>query len=339
MKSNPHPTVLDLLYSSGIRNFDTASPGEIQLIGERFPDASCYFMHAVKSRQAIALALETFRVRHFVVDHPGELDKLKQVAGKADIVVMVRVATRGGDAKFDLSAKFGATPEVAAELLDSAHDYGFETGLCFHVGSQCSSTSAFDHAFSEIRKVLSQTRAPISLMDVGGGFPARYEGAVAPPFEAFLDAIRRGAGSFGGNGVELMCEPGRALVAEGMSLLTRVRLRKENHIYINDGVYGSLLLMTIGLRLPLRLVRPDGAVGPHDTEYVVYGPTCDGLDELPQRFRLPPDVREGDWIEIGCMGAYTVSLRTTFNGFYTDKLVTVDKPFRTLVNPRRSPAA
>ena len=142
--------------------------------------------------------------------------------------------------------------------------------------------------------------------------------------------IRREVAGLGISDLELMCEPGRALVAEGMSVVVRVQLRKGNRIYLNDGIYGSLLGMTIGIRYPMRLLRGSGDTGPHDTEFLAYGPTCDGLDELPQRFRLPADVREGDWIEIGCMGAYTVSLRTGFNGFYPDTFVTVGKPFRKL---------
>jgi len=330
VKSNPHPAVLDLLYAAGIRHFDTASLGEMRLISERFADARCYFMHAVKSRRAIARALDQYKIRHFVVDHPDELKKLREVAGKTDIVIMVRLATRGDDAQFNLSTKFGATPTAAVALLDTARGYSFETGLCFHVGSQCISTSAFDDAFADVKHVLSSTQAPISCLDVGGGFPVHYENIDPPPFEEFAETIRLGVRSLGISGCELMCEPGRALVAEGMSVLTRVHLRKGNRIYLNDGIYGSLHGMTIGVRFPMRLVRAYADVGAHDTEFLAYGPTCDGLDELPQRFRLPADVCEGDWIEIGCMGAYTISLRTTFNGFYPDTFATLETPFRNL---------
>jgi ornithine decarboxylase len=136
-----------------------------------------------------------------------------------------------------------------------------------------------------------------------------------------------------------MCEPGRALVAEGMSVLTRVQLRKDQQSDLNDGIYGSVYAMVIGLRFPARLIRAGADPGLHDTPFVAYGPTCDGLDELPQRLMLPGDAREGDWIEFGCMGAYTVSLRTDFNGFYPDTLVTVDKPFRELGLPPAAPQA
>lgn len=328
VKSNPHPDVLDWLYAAGIRHFDTASPGEIRLVAGRLKDVACYYMHPVKSRQAISMALDEFGVRHFVVDHPDELKKMREIAGGRDIIIVVRMATRSKSAQFNLSEKFGASPEAAAELLDTARGHGFSTGLCFHVGSQCMSTSAFADAFADVRRVLSSTRATLTCLDVGGGFPAYYECLQPPRFEEFADTIRREAAGLNAPDMQLMCEPGRALVAEGMSVVVRIRLRKGDRIYLNDGIYGSLNGMTIGIRYPMRLLRGSGDTGPHDTEYLAYGPTCDGLDELPQRFKLPADAREGDWIEIGCMGAYTVSLRTGFNGFYPDTFVTVAKPFR-----------
>ena len=327
VKSNPHPSVLDWLHGAGINDFDTASPGEMELVRSRFPDARCYYMHAVKGRGAIARANDEFGIRHFVVDHPAELAKLRDVLGGADIVVMVRLATRGEQVQFDLSAKFGASSDEAAELLDAAAAHGYATGLCFHVGSQCLAPAAFSDAFNDVRRTLSLCGAKITCIDVGGGFPVRYAGIDPPALDQFLAVIAHEFESLGLEDCALMCEPGRALVADGMSVLTRVELRKDDRIYLNDGIYGSLHGMTIGVRFPLRRMRPGTREAPHDTEFVAYGPTCDGLDELPQRLRLPADLREGDWIEFGCMGAYTLSLRTTFNGFYPDDFATVDAPF------------
>ena len=336
VKSNPHEAVLAWLHEAGIRDYDTASPAEMALVSNNLSGAACYFMHPVKSRTGIARAYREFGIRHFVVDHPDELVKIQDVLGKVDIVIVVRLSTKNEDATFDLSSKFGTTPEMAARLLDAAASFGYAAGLCFHVGSQCTSPQAFSDAFREVAKALEASAARIVCLDVGGGFPAYYEDTSPPPLESYMAAIREGAGLLQLDDCELMCEPGRALVAEGMSVLTRVQLRKDRKIYLNDGIYGSFYTMVIGLRFPARLVRAGADPGPHDTQFVAYGPTCDGLDELPQRLLLPRDVREGDWIEIGCMGAYTVSLRTDFNGFYPDTIVTVDKPFR---EPGWQPAA
>ncbi len=327
VKSNPHPAVLEWLHDAGIRDFDTASTGEMELIRGRFPDARCFYMHAVKGRSAIARARHEFGIRHFVIDHPAELDKLRQVLGRADIVVVVRLATPSEAVQFDLSHKFGAPVKEAAALLDAAAKH-YATGLCFHVGSQCLSPGAFAGAFDAVRKTLAASRASIVCLDVGGGFPVHYADADPPPLEDFIDVIESEFTALDLERCELMCEPGRALVAESMSVLTRVELRKDRRIYLNDGIYGSLHGMVIGVRFPLKRVRPGSAPAPHDTEFLAYGPTCDGLDELPQRLLLPNDLREGDWIEFGCMGAYTLSLRTTFNGFYPDDFATIDTPFR-----------
>jgi ornithine decarboxylase len=338
VKSNPHPAMLRWLHDAGIRDFDTASPGEMGLVRAHFPRARCYYMHAVKARSAIAEARHEFGIRHFVVDHAAELDKLRQVLRSADIVVMVRLAASSERVKFDLSNKFGASVEDAAALLDAAAANGFATGLCFHVGSQCLAPRAFTDAFVDVRKTLKACGAKIACLDVGGGFPAAYADTDPPALEDFFHPIERGFASLELDGCELMCEPGRALVAEGMTVLTRVQLRKERRLYLNDGIYGSLHGMAIGVRFPVKLVRPGAGPMPHDTEFIAYGPTCDGLDELTQRLLLPGDVREGDWIEFGCMGAYSLSLRTTFNGFYPDDFATVDAPFRDLT-PKRAPLA
>ncbi len=330
VKSNPHPAVLEWLHDTGIRDFDTASPGEMELVRTRYPKAKCYYMHAVKGRSAIARASDEFGIRHFVVDHPAELKKIREVLAGSDIVIVVRLATRGEQVKFNLSAKFGASIEDAAALLDAAEAYGYATGLCFHVGSQCLSSRAFSDAFHDVRKTLQASNANIICLDVGGGFPARYVDVDPPALQDFMQVIQNEFASLELENCQLMCEPGRALVAEGMSLLTRVELRKDRRVYLNDGIYGSLHGMVIGVRFPLKLVRPGQRFGPYDTEFLAYGPTCDGLDELPQRLLLPADVREGDWIEFGCMGAYTLSLRTSFNGFYPDNFATIDAPFRDL---------
>lgn len=306
VKSNPHPAVLDWLHDAGIRDFDTASPGEMELVHGRFADARCYYMHAVKGRGAIARANGEFGIRHFVVDHPAELEKLRDVLGGTDIVVVVRLATRGEQVKFDLSGKFGASVEDAAVLLGTAAAYGYATGLGFHVGSQCLAPGAFSDAFAGVRKTLAACDARLACLDVGGGFPARYADADPPVLEKFMRVIQREFSSLGLDDCELMCEPGRALVAESMSVLTRVELRKDRRIYLNDGIYGSLHGMVIGVRFPVKLVRPGTGPEPHDTDFLAYGPTCDGLDELPQRLMLPADVqrRRLDRVRLhGCLHA------------------------------------
>jgi ornithine decarboxylase len=323
VKCNPHPHLLRALYGAGIRHFDTASLPEIAEVREMFPDAGTYFMHPVKSRAAIHAAYEVYGVRHFVVDHPAELAKVRDETGGEGVTIIVRLATPPAGAAFDLSEKFGADVALAADLLKEVDTEGCQGGLAFHVGSQCLTTDAYDVALNMVGEVIEQAGTHIHFLDVGGGFPAEYKGINVPPLSNYMDAITSGVESLDlRRDCVLMCEPGRALAASSCSLVVQVLLRKEDQVYINDGIYGSLSeMVTAQVEMPAQLIRLDGEPSHNYRDFKVAGPTCDSLDMLPFPFRLPDDVREGDWIEIGQVGAYGSSLRTHFNGFYPDTFV------------------
>jgi ornithine decarboxylase len=326
VKCNPHPRVLKTLYDAGIRHFDTASLPEIAQIRELFPDASAYFMHPVKGRAVIRAAYEIYGVRHYVIDHPSELAKVHDETGGEAVVIVVRVATPEVGAAYDLSSKFGAPPEVAAELLREVEREGCQAGLSFHVGSQCLEPGAYGTALSIMGEVIEKAGVQLHFLDVGGGFPAPYLGVNLPPFEDYMKEITAGVEALGlRRDCVLMCEPGRALVSGGCSLVVQVQLRKEDQIYINDGIYGSLSEMaTVKIEMPVRLIRLKGEPSTAMKDFAVAGPTCDSIDVLPSPFRLPDDVREGDWIEIDQIGAYGSALRTRFNGFYPDTFVELE---------------
>jgi ornithine decarboxylase len=186
-------------------------------------------------------------------------------------------------------------------------------------------TNAFETALDLVANVCSAAGA-IDCLDVGGGFPAFYEGTYSPPLEPFLDTItaRLEASPIPGH-YQLMCEPGRAMVASSMSLVVQVQLRKDNRIYINDGIYGSLSEAAVGgVRYPIRLIDPEQQRSAQMLDFTVNGPTCDSVDVLPNPFRLPDDVREGDWIEVQKIGAYSNANRTQFNGFFPETLVAIE---------------
>jgi len=327
VKCNPHPQVLDALYAEGIRHFDTASLSEVALIREAYADATAYFMHPVKARAAVQTAHDVYHVKHWVIDHVNELQKLVEVLpSRHGQAVLVRLATKAFGAAFELSNKFGATPDEAVSLLQAVAKEGFRPGLAFHVGSQCRDPQAFGHAIATVGDVLNASGVPIHYLDLGGGFPATYVDDAPPPLERFIATVREAL-----DGLDLrgdcvsMCEPGRALVASGCSLLTQVQLRKEGEIYLNDGVYHSLSEAGVNIRHPVRLIRLEGEVSPNLRAFKAFGPTCDCLDVIPSPVELPDDVREGDWIEFGQVGAYSNAMRTTFNGFYPETFVTVDE--------------
>lgn len=325
VKCNPNPMVLRSVHAGGIRHFDTASLAEIGQISEMFPEAAVYYHHPVKSRAMIESAHSVWGVRHFVLDHQDELKKLTDhLAGCPDSVAVVRIETPKSDAVFDLAAKFGAPPEVAVGLLRDAAAAGLKTGICFHVGSQCRTPSAYADAIRLAGEVIRGAGVAPVLFDVGGGFPVSYVNSPAPDLEDFFDAIREAYGTLGLRGCRLICEPGRALVAEGQSLIVQVLLRKPGKLYINDGIYGSLTdLKESGLVMPARVIRPDAEVAPETERFTIFGPTCDSVDVLPDDWDLPADVREGDWIEISTLGAYSNAIASNFNGFATETFVEI----------------
>lgn len=332
VKCNPLPLVMDRLYAAGIRHFDTASLAEIAGVKHRFPDATAYFMHPVKGWQAMREADERWGVRHYILDHESELEKMSALFGAnaKDRVAVVRLGTPSKSATFNLSEKFGASTEATAALMKAAKAKGFRVGLAFHVGSQQADPAAWSKAFALAGQAIAQAGLEIDCLDVGGGFPAPYAGAEIPPLADFMSVIRAGAAALKlPAGCRLMCEPGRAMVAESFSLLLQIHLRKDETLYLNDGIYGSLLGATIGIRFPARLVRPNGRVAPERKPFKIFGPTCDSLDKLPYPVELPADAEAGDWIEVGLTGAYSAALRTGFNGFFPDRFVTLDRPFET----------
>src|SRR5262245_32880848 len=319
VKCNDAREVLQALWAGGVRQFDTASIGEVRAVRALLPQARCHFMHPVKSVGAIAEAYHEHGVRRFVFDHPDELAKIVAATGCADdLELFVRLAVPGEGAMLALTGKFGVGVDGAGALLRAARGYGRTVGITFHVGSQCVDPSAYTRAIALAAAVVRQV-GPVDDLDVGGGFPARYQGD-EPEFEAFVATIRESVARHG-FACRLQCEPGRALVADGASALARVELRRGDSLYLNDGVYGNLAeLKWIGPRFPMRLVRAPRASDGGRTGFDLFGPTCDSVDSMPGPHWLPADTDEGDWVEVGMMGAYSNALKTGFNGFGSERM-------------------
>jgi ornithine decarboxylase len=228
----------------------------------------------------------------------------------------VRIRVSSEHAKLSLAAKFGAEPSEMKQLLIETRQVADALGICFHVGSQAMTPSAYTQAMERVRAAIVESGVTVDVVDVGGGFPSVYPGMEPPPLEAYFDAIHR---SFEDLPVsyssELWCEPGRALCAEYSSLIVRVEKRRGAELYINDGAYGALFdAAHVGWRFPVDLLRqPESET--RDMPFSFYGPTCDDMDHMAGPFHLPADIQAGDYIEIGMLGAYGCAMRTGFNGF------------------------
>jgi ornithine decarboxylase len=177
--------------------------------------------------------------------------------------------------------------------------------------------TAFQGAMASASRSLVRAGVFADVVDVGGGFPSIYPGMIPPSLADYLDSIDRGFSEMMVHETtELWCEPGRALVAESTSVLTRVDLRKGDALYLNDGAYGSMFDATHAKwPFPVKLVRDGEASDAPLKPFRFYGPTCDSLDHMPGPFWLPEDVNEGDYIEVGMLGAYGVAMATRFNGY------------------------
>ena len=330
VKCNPEPSVLRALHRGGIRRFDVASVREAQLIRQLFADVELHYMHPVKARPAIREAWAKLGVRDFALDSPDELEKIRaetRPAKTGEAVLpglFVRLALPKGGAVYDLSGKFGAEPEEAAVLLKAARPHAARLGLTFHVGSECLDPAAYTRAIAPAATVIQAAGVPVDVLDVGGGFPARYPGMEPPDLGAFMAAITAAVAEHRLGSLELWAEPGRALVAEGTSVVVQVLLRKKRRLYVNDGIYGALSdAGKPGFRYPARVIRLAGTPAAETAAFELMGPTCDSADRMKGPFILPADVREGDFIELGQLGAYGAALRTAFNGLDRARLVEV----------------
>lgn len=342
VKTNPEEHVLKDLWLSGIRHFDVASLHEVSLVRGLFPEAQLYFMHTVKSRHAIREAYFTYGVRHFSLDCEEELQKILEETGHAkDLSLYMRLAIPNAFAEIGLSGKFGVPLDKAADLLRTMRGATSELGVCFHVGSQSMHPDAHRIAIGLAKQVIDASGVSIDVLDVGGGFPSVYPGMVPPAMEQYFDAIHESVAEIlDEHKCLLFAEPGRALVAESASTVVRVELRKGEFLHINDGTYGSLFDAGMpGFIFPTELLREGAST--RLAPFSFYGPTCDSIDFMKGPFFLPEDVREGDYIEIGQLGAYGRTLATRFNGFSLAKNVVAvkDEPILTMYpEPVRIPA-
>ena len=336
VKTNPHPLVLQTLIDSGIKHYDVASIKEIETIKNLNPEVECSYMHTVKSREDIKEAYFKYNIKTFALDTKDELIKIIESTNHAkDLRLFVRVSVSNEHAEIDLSKKFGAITSEAAGLLRLGKQYADKLGLSFHVGSQCMHPISYAKGISEIGNIIKRTKIVPDIINVGGGFPTIYPDLVPQPMQSYFDEINKGLKNLKLQKLpEIICEPGRSLVAESGSTIVRVNLRKKQKLYINDGTYGTLFdAGTPNIVYPSRVIKNGRVISKKLTSFDFYGPTCDSMDYMKGPFILPNNIKENDYIELGQLGAYGLTFRTQFNGFYSDQIFEVeDDPIMTMYN-------
>tara|TARA_B100001741_G_C16518322_1_gene583408 strand:+ start:380 stop:1558 length:1179 start_codon:yes stop_codon:yes gene_type:complete len=327
VKTNPNEKVIKIIINNGIQNFDVASINEIKIIRKIDNKVKLYFMHTVKSRESIEQAYFQYNVKDFALDTKEELLKILDATNNAkDLNLYVRVAISNEHAEIDLSRKFGALSSEALGLLRLCKEHGKKVGLSFHVGSQCMDKISFSKGIAEIGNIIKKTKITPDVINIGGGFPSIYPDLVPEPLENYMTEIKNELKKLKLEKMpEIFCEPGRALVAESGSTIVKVILKKKQKLYINDGTYGSLFDAGVpNFILPSKMITNGRIVSKKLTAFNFYGPTCDSLDYMKGPFMLPNNIREGDYIELGQLGAYGTTFRTKFNGFYSDAIYQVD---------------
>ena len=336
VKTNPHPEVLKTIIESGIKNFDVASIKEIENIKKISSKIKCFFMHTVKSRESIKTAYFQYGVKAFSLDTKDELIKIIESTKNAkDLELFVRVSVSNEHAEIDLSKKFGALSSEATGLLRLTRQYAKKIGLSVHVGSQCMHPISYSKGITEIGNIIKKTKIIPDYINVGGGFPTIYPDLIPQSLENYFVEIKKSLENLKLQKLpEIICEPGRAIVAESGSTIVRINLRKKQKLYINDGTYGSLFdAGTPNIVYPSKMIKIESnkIISKKLTAFDFYGPTCDSMDYMKGPFLLPNNIKENDYIELGQLGAYGLTFRTQFNGFYSNEIYEVeDHPIMTM---------
>ncbi len=336
VKTNPNPFVLKTIVESGIDNFDVASINEIKTIRNINNKVKCSYMHTIKSRESIKEAYFNYGVKTFSLDSKDELIKIIESTNRAkDLELFLRIAVSNEHAEIDLSKKFGVSTSEAAGLLRLTKQYAKKIGLSFHVGSQCMHPISYTKGINEIGNIIKKTKIIPNTINVGGGFPTIYPDLVPQSIETYFKEIKKALHDLQLEKLpEIICEPGRAIVAESGSTIVRVNLRKKQKLYINDGTYGTLFDAGFpNIVYPTKLISTRKIISKKLTSFDFYGPTCDSMDYMKGPFILPNNIKENDYVELGQLGAYGLTFRTDFNGLYSNNIYEVeDSPIMTMYN-------
>ena len=332
VKCNSTPAVLATACQAGV-DFEVASLGELRMLQDVGVDpADVLYSNTVKPpghiRETAAAGLW-----RYAFDSESELHKIAANAPGAAVYVRVRVDD--SNSVFPLSRKFGAEYHDARALMQVAAALGLRPyGLTFHVGSQCTSTSSFVQALASAGRLMRQLAGDgmeLEMLDIGGGFPARY-GDKVPTIEQIGRAVMSAVDEhLPYRPALLAAEPGRHLVAESAVMAATVLGREERAgeewLYLDVGAYNGLMEthQAVGQwRFPLWSSRSDHGVVPH-VPYTITGPTCDSADTMFYGAALPVTMAEGDRIYVGSAGAYTLSYASSFNGFPPPQAIVVPR--------------
>lgn len=321
IKANSADAVIENLAAAGVRAFAVASIAEMEQIHRLAPAAAMHHNNPIRARHEIEAAVR-FGVKSYAIDSRSELAKLIELVPPGSVEIAVRFRLPSAQAP-----KFGASEPLAAELLAEVAAAGYRPALAFHPGTQCTDGAIWQAAILMAGHIARKSGVPIGRLNVGGGFPSHRLTGEKPDNKALFALISETVAEvFGESPPALVCEPGRAIVAECFALAARVNaIRDDEDVFLNDGTYGTLDEMpVIGVTDRARAIDPQGEWrkgAPRLRQ--IFGPTCDRIDRLPGALPLPADLAEGDYLIFHGMGAYSLATNTRFNGYGDLTLETV----------------
>jgi ornithine decarboxylase len=323
VKANPATDILHNLVRAGVTTFDVASVAEMHAARQAMPNARLHYHNPVRSDSEITQA-KALGIASWSVDRMSELDKLAQLAPNTQVAV--RLSLKRGGGAYDFGSKFGASPDVAIELLRTVVARGMIPALTFHPGTQCTDPTSWADYIAACAEVAQRAGVRLAALNVGGGFPALPRGGETLRQHLFETIAAATKAHFPDQPPQLWCEPGRAMVADAMWLLLRVKARGDGVLTLNDGLYGALGEWR-DMPVPARqtaLNQQGHPVTGTPQPFTIFGPTCDSLDRVPDPWMLPAGIADGDYILITGAGAYSLALVTPFNGYGTREMLNLD---------------
>jgi ornithine decarboxylase len=326
IKCNDHQAVLNLLKNLGA-GFDCASKKEIEKILKlNVPPERIIYSHTVKQISHLKYAAEN-KVLKVTFDCENELYKIKKYHENAQVILRIKFDSKCSVVPFGL--KFGCDRFLEApKLIKLCKELNINLiGVSFHVGSGTESGETYGKAIEavyELFQVAKQFDFALNFVDIGGGFVGDDVNKIqsyAKPINAAIEKF------FNDSTIKIISEPGRYFVESAFIRAIQITLKKilpdgKMHYYVNDGIYTSFLLNHICHGKYFRfgqieIIRKSSLNNDHKQQLInstIFGATCDSNDKILNDVKLP-ELEMGDWLVFKNMGAYTLSLSTSFNNF------------------------
>jgi ornithine decarboxylase len=333
VKANSNPEIIKTLYKMG-SSFDVASFPEFMLVHENIKDLpekerqdfiwdKIIYANTIKPAETLKL-LEPYKPL-VTYDNLEEIKKIKKHCPSAGLVLRIRVPNTGS--MVELSSKFGAHPGEAVDLIEEAFKVGLVVeGLSFHVGSQCTNFDNYVqalHLASSIFKEVELRGKKIQILDIGGGFPVKYDHTVKS-FKTLARKINSEVKRLFPPSTQIIAEPGRFIVANACTLVARVIGKAVRDgkpcYYLNDGVYHTFSGQVFDhCKYPIKAFKEG-----EKKISATFGPTCDAFDTISLSDELP-DLEIDDLVYAENIGAYSIASTTYFNGFPPAKVVHINQ--------------